>query len=1537
MEPLDLKALKRVYKEAKREAEDDPSDEELGAAYRLAKQRYKAASAPPPPPSAAAAVAAAAATARVAPLAANTRGGGASDQANVSVTASPEADELGSRQFSAPGEAATSASSPSARVSALPEPYSGEDRGPARGEYAGYLMQRQMLLHSRMELEKGNAASGRAARRSPTSAHPLVATPSRGHVGRFPQPSSPGGSRWGQSTGPTDASMYSMRPSPASRRRSPRALPPSRSHQTAGGLALEPQPSNRLATPVSSPSRDMRTDPASSCRPSPAQTTRLSEGVPSPSRELHGRSLGAAIASPVSREDVSQYFEVVARQTVEELTRRQRAQGTQITGGEPLQLQQAWSKVLEQSESVTRKLQEEQDNVARYEAMTEQLRQVAKDAEVRRAELQQELQLSEESRKAAETRERDEREAMQKAQRRAEETARMLADVQAKLLAVGGAAVSSSPEAHRPASASVEAASAGRVWTHRGSEPEPEPEQLPEPAGAVSRLEQQAHQSVPSPRDSPQASGPPTPREKADALALEVKRLAVVQVAQEAVGKSNSPRASATLDVTRHFGGDEQATEMLTQATSILQTREMEEKNKRHDIVKAFYEKQQDLYLLVVAPGQETFDVTFTEQGSLGLSLHEDPTAPTRAIVESVIPGAQASRHPELEKGLVLSAIGGHSIGGVPYTAVVTMLRGTGRPVTLSFTRLAATPPLQPNSQPLAPQFESPSDATVEVRKLLPLQEPVVVEFDRPDKLGMLWVPIRDENNRDCAMVKAVSPSSQAAEKPVIRRGLILATVHAGGIGGSVLGLKYDQILDRMRSQDRPLVISFDRHVQPGTLHERAEMESGDEAVFLPPAISTPKRQEIDALYAQYNPDKLGEVDGLVAKYGEEKLATMIKKKYGVGQPSLPEQIASLPQPANSPSAIRQEIEALYQQHNPQKVAEVDDLIGKYGEVKLLKLVRKKYRVEQPQQGTEQQVQTAIEPIRVTFSRPGPLGFRFAPDETTGTVYIMNINEGSQAMEFPELRKGMILHSIGATPLAGMQYDEVIELIRKHGRPLDLTFKVPQAEKASSPPLTPNPNASAPTPADPTGPASTATLQQEMAEVHAEETAEAARKREQREAIETLYRQFNPAKLGDIDGLLAKYGEVALLRMVRKKYSVAAREREEIEAIYKSFESSKLVDIPQLVSEHGETELLRMVKQKYQAHLDVQEFLTSKGELKSTSRVIKALVDANPSSEWLANLKAMENDGSWTDFLDACNAFAGDSDEEGDQPGSSPAPALTPEPTGQAIAMQQETMKTTPAAPPVEQLSEAEKMAAALAEVEAEEEEARVMSTGLETVTFTAPGSLGIRFAPNPQTGAVEILAIVPGGQASQFAQMQVGMMLTAVGNQSIAGMQYADVIEMIKKQGRPLTMVFAAGAGGGSGVAPAPAAVPAPEPPAQQNEEAPPQINAAGSAVQQTVVALYSRYNPEKVPEVPNLITKYGEDDLLRMVRKKYAKQEKKRQQEIVGLQKWLADKQITVNLQQVVAAFDNAKFAPAEWIPTLENMPTEEMEEFIIALTAQ
>ena len=44
-------------------------------------------------------------------------------------------------------------------------------------------------------------------------------------------------------------------------------------------------------------------------------------------------------------------------------------------------------------------------------------------------------------------------------------------------------------------------------------------------------------------------------------------------------------------------------------------------------------------------------------------------------------------------------------------------------------------------------------------------------------------------------------------------------------------------------------------------------------------------RQQIDALYRDNNPEKLAEVDTLLAKYGEDKLLQMVRKKYKVGQP----------------------------------------------------------------------------------------------------------------------------------------------------------------------------------------------------------------------------------------------------------------------------------------------------------------------------------------------------------------------------------------------------------------------------------------------------------------------------------------------------------------------------------------------------------------------------------------------------------------------------------------------------------------------------
>ena len=64
----------------------------------------------------------------------------------------------------------------------------------------------------------------------------------------------------------------------------------------------------------------------------------------------------------------------------------------------------------------------------------------------------------------------------------------------------------------------------------------------------------------------------------------------------------------------------------------------------------------------------------------------------------------------------------------------------------------------------------------------------------------------------------------------------------------------------------------------------------------------------------------------------------MVRKKYKVGQPGG----AATPRTAKTKAVL--EIEALYRKHNPEKLAEVDGLLTKYGEAKLLAMIKKKYR-----------------------------------------------------------------------------------------------------------------------------------------------------------------------------------------------------------------------------------------------------------------------------------------------------------------------------------------------------------------------------------------------------------------------------------------------------------------------------------------------------------------------------------------------------------------------------------------------------------------
>eukprot|EP01044_Picomonas_judraskeda_P004831 COSAG03_NODE_434_length_7933_cov_12.379755_7_plen_727_part_00 len=106
------------------------------------------------------------------------------------------------------------------------------------------------------------------------------------------------------------------------------------------------------------------------------------------------------------------------------------------------------------------------------------------------------------------------------------------------------------------------------------------------------------------------------------------------------------------------------------------------------------------------------------------------------------------------------------------------------------------------------------------------------------------------------------------------------------------------------------------------------------------------------------------------------------------------------------------------------------------------------------------------------------------------------------------------------------------------------------------------------------------------------------------------------------------------------------------------------------------------------------------------------------------------------------------------------------------------------------------------------------LASGIIAVTFTAPGTLGLKFTPNKQTGHIELLQVNPGTQAERHPQLSAGLILQSVAGESVADKEYQDVLGMIKKCGRPLSLSFSPGGtvASGSIVSRAAAAAPSAE-----------------------------------------------------------------------------------------------------------------------------
>jgi hypothetical protein len=94
---------------------------------------------------------------------------------------------------------------------------------------------------------------------------------------------------------------------------------------------------------------------------------------------------------------------------------------------------------------------------------------------------------------------------------------------------------------------------------------------------------------------------------------------------------------------------------------------------------------------------------------------------------------------------------------------------------------------------------------------------------------------------------------------------------------------------------------------------------------------------------------------------------------------------------------------------------------------------------------------------------------------------------------------------------------------------------------------------------------------------------------------------------------------------------------------------------------------------------------------------------------------------------------------------------------------------------------------------------------GPVSATFTQPGSLGLGLENNEQSDTILIKTVVAGGAAEHIAGIRPGLQLTRFNGVDCAGKSYAQVIDMLKGAGRPVTLDFITPAQ--SAVAPPPTA----------------------------------------------------------------------------------------------------------------------------------
>jgi hypothetical protein len=383
------------------------------------------------------------------------------------------------------------------------------------------------------------------------------------------------------------------------------------------------------------------------------------------------------------------------------------------------------------------------------------------------------------------------------------------------------------------------------------------------------------------------------------------------------------------------------------------------------------------------------------------------------------------------------------------------------------------------------------------------------------------------------ALVKKYGPEPSPSEGPV-----------AGGEGA--LQPSASQAVVAAKAPDQPNPPAADPASPAPTL-----------GTVPPPAVASGSsyRDRVAALYAKYAPDKVSTVDKTMEKYAgaEEQLIDALVKKYGpepaAGSTPAPESnsttaapplqsatsqsfAAAEPTPpalaTNQSASYRDRVAALYAKYAPDKVSSVDKTMEKYAgaEEQLIDALVKKYGPEpSPSEGSAAGGNDALQPsasqavaAAKTPDPPSPVAAPTSPAPAQGTAAPAVASGSSYRDRVAAMYAKYAPDKVSTVDktmekYAGAEEQLIDALVKKHG-----PEPAAGSTGAASPPL-----------------ALESTSSQMFS---ATASSVASMNLTYRERVMSLYQKYQPDKVGSVDKTLEKYAgnEDALIEALVKKY-----------------------------------------------------------------------------------------------------------------------------------------------------------------------------------------------------------------------------------------------------------------------------------------------------------------------------------------------------------------------------------------------------------------